>query len=114
MPSLASELRSWIADECKKPADRLFYVPTRRNTTKIHQANLLLAGIPYTDDQGRYADFHSLRMSANVVLRKAGIPAKERQLFLRHGKLELTTETYDDETATDMPSVLKALVNADL
>jgi hypothetical protein len=53
-------------------------------------------------------------MSANVVLRKAGIPPKERQLFMRHSKLELTTETYDDELATAMYDVVKALEKTNL
>ncbi len=108
VPSLADDLRQWIADMGKKPSDPVVTVPGRCNLAKLHKAHLALAGIPYETD-GRYADFHSLRMSANVVLRKAGIPAKERQLFLRHGKQELTTETYDDESATEMAEVVKAL-----
>lgn len=110
VPSLAADLRQWIADTGKGSSDA---VPNRCNLSKMHKAHLALAGIPYEVD-GRYADFHSLRMSANVVLRKAGIPAKERQLFLRHGKLELTTETYDHDAATEMAEVVKALDNTNL
>jgi integrase len=114
VPSLADDLRQWISDTGKKQSDPVVYVPSRCNLAKIHKAHLELAGIEYADEQGRYADFHSLRMSANVVLRRAGIPAKERQLFLRHGKLELTTETYDDEEATEMADVVKVLADTKL
>jgi integrase len=114
VPSLAADLRQWIADTGKKPGDSLLSVPSRSNLAKLHKAHLALAGIPYADGAGRYADFHSLRMSANVVLRKAGIPPKERQLFMRHSKLELTTETYDDELATAMYDVVRALEKTNL
>jgi integrase len=114
VPSLAADLGQWVADTNKRPGDLLLSVPSRSNLAKLHKAHLALAGIPYADAEGRYADFHSLRKAANVLLRKAGIPPKERQLFLRHGKLELTTETYDDELATVIHDVVKALANTKL
>lgn len=113
VPSLADDLRQWLAATDKRPSEPVVAVPSRCNLAKLHKAHLALAGIPYEVD-GRYADFHSLRMAANVVLRKAGIAPKERQLFLRHGKLELTTETYDDEAATEMAEVVKALAQTKL
>lgn len=113
VPSLAADLQQWITDTGKGPSDAVVRVPGTANLSRLHRSHLALAGVTYEVD-GRFADFHSLRMSANVVLRKAGIPAKERQLFLRHGKLELTTETYDDESATEMAEVVKALADANL
>lgn len=109
LPSLVDELCAWITETNRGPGDKLLYVPSRSNMSKIHKANLALAGIPYKDDHGRYADFHALRKCANVILRKAGVPAKERQLFLRHSKLELTTETYDDDQMTSTKRVLRVL-----
>ncbi|OAI45932.1 hypothetical protein AYO44_12300 [Planctomycetaceae bacterium SCGC AG-212-F19] len=114
VPSLAGDLRQWIIDTGKRPTDPVVTVPNRHNLIKLHKTHLALAGITYIDPEGRCADFHSLRMSANVVLRKAGIPAKERQLFLRHGTLALTTETYDDDAATEMADVVQALTDAKL
>lgn len=114
VPYLAEDLRQWIQDTGKGPNDPVVYVPCKGNISKLHRAHMKLAGIQYKDDQGRFADFHSLRTAANVLLRQAGIPAKERQLFMRHGKLELTTETYDDEDATQMNDVVKALENTRL
>lgn len=114
VPSLAADLRQWIADTGRQPGDPVVAVPTRCNLSKLHKAHLALAGIPYVDAHNRRADFHSLRMAANVMLRKAGIPPKERQLFLRHGKQELTTEIYDDATATEMAAVVAALAETKL
>ena len=113
VPSLLAELRAWAKEQRLKPADRLLTVPDHRNLTRLHRKHLQLAGIPYQDDRGRYADFHSLRMSAAVYLRLAGIPAKERQLFLRHAKLSLTTETYDDEGMTEMKRLFGELAKLD-
>src|SRR5262249_8470233 len=70
VPSLAADLRQWIIDTGKSPTDALVTVPNRHNLIKLHKTHLALAGIPYSDPEGRCADFHSLRMSANVVLRK--------------------------------------------
>jgi integrase len=109
VPSLADELRQWIADTGRAPGDPLLSVPARNNLSRMHRAHLELAAIPYQDDRGRYCDFHSLRKSANAYLRRNGVPPKERQLFLRHGKLELTTETYDDDQMTGMKTVYRRL-----
>ena len=75
----------------------------------MHRAHVALAGIPYQDEKGRYCDFHLLRKSAYAYLRRCGVPPKDRQLFLRHGRLELTTETYDDDQLTGMASVFRRL-----
>jgi hypothetical protein len=107
--SLADELKAWIADTNRKPGYRLLYVPCKSNLAKLHKAHLAMAGIPYKDERGRYADFHSMRMTASVLLRHGGIEPKERQLFMRHGKLELTTETYDDDKLTAMDDVVRVL-----
>jgi integrase len=109
IPLLAEELRRWIEDTGRGPNDRLLNVPARNNLSKMHRAHVALAGISYQDEKGRYCDFHSLRKSANTYLRRCGIPPKERQLFLRHGRLELTTETYDDDQLTGMASVFRRL-----
>lgn len=95
VPSLAADLRQWIADAGKKLGDLLLAVPSRSNLANLHQAHLALAGIPDADADDRYADFHSLRKSANVVLRKAGIPPPEgtaslspsREAGTNHGNL---------------------------
>ena len=112
VPSLAEELRQWVADTGKKPTDALFIVSEKAN--KIFRRDLRAAGIAYRDDLGQYADFHALRHSANTMLGMAGIPPKLRQLLMRHSDIRLTTATYDDDSLYEMEPAIKALEALDL
>lgn len=111
VPGFARELATWIADTKKDPDDPLFHVP--QAPVRIMQADLLRAGLPYRTAQGG-ADFHSLRMTCNVMLGRAGIPARVRQLFMRHSDIRLTMATYDDESFLDLESAVKAMERLDL
>jgi integrase len=106
VPSFAEELAAWIAETGKGSDDPLFHVP--QASVRIMQADLKLAGIPYRTSQGD-ADFHSLRMTSNVMLGQAGIPARIRQMFMRHSDIRLTMATYDDESFLDLESAVKAM-----
>jgi integrase len=106
VPAFAGELAAWIEDTGKGPDDALFHVP--QASVRIMQSDLAVAGIPYHTSQGD-ADFHSLRMTANVMLGQAGIPARIRQLFMRHSDIRLTMATYDDESFLDLESAVKAM-----
>jgi integrase len=72
------------------------------------QSDLERAGIPYRTSQGD-ADFHSLRMTCNVMLGQAVIPARVRQLFMRHSDIRLTMATYDDEAFLSLEAAVKAM-----
>lgn len=104
---LATELAAWIAATNKKPDDVVFAVPDTANLTKMHQRLLASAGIPYQDGDGKFADFHSLRYSANVFLRLSGVVDTDRQMFLRHATMA-QTERYDDRSGTDRTGILTA------
>jgi integrase len=106
VPAFAAELADWIRDARKGEDDRLFNVP--QASARIMQKDLKAAGIPYKTGQGD-ADFHSLRMTANVMLGQAGIPARIRQLFMRHSDIRLTMATYDDEAFHSLEEVVKAM-----
>ena len=106
VPAFAAELTEWIRDTKKEQDDLLFHVP--QASVRIMQKDLEVAGIPYKTSQGD-ADFHSLRMTANVMLGQAGIPARVRQLFMRHSDIRLTMATYDDESFLDLESAVKAM-----
>ena len=106
VPGFAAELADWIRDTGKGPDDPLFHVP--QAAVRIMEKDLKRAGIPYRTAQGD-ADFHSLRMTANVMLGRAGIPARIRQLFMRHSDIRLTMATYDDESFLDLESAVKAM-----
>ena len=112
LTSLVKEmLQAWIKDTNKKPQDKLLNVPSASNLIKIHQAAMAMAGLAYKDEQDRYADFHALRMTACTALRLPSVPPKERQIFMRHNKLELTTELYDDSNMTNRLEAYSKLDN---
>lgn len=111
VPAFAKELAEWIRDTGKGPDDLLFNVP--QASARIMGKDLTVAGIPYKTAQGD-ADFHSLRMTANVMLGQAGIPARIRQLFMRHSDIRLTMATYDDEAFLDLEAAVKAMENLGL
>jgi integrase len=106
VPSFAVDLAEWIKDTKKGPDDALFHVP--QASVRIMRADLELAGVPYRTSQGD-ADFHSLRMTSNVMLGQAGIPARIRQLFMRHSDIRLTMATYDDEAFLSLEAAVKAM-----
>jgi integrase len=106
VPSFAVELSEWIKETRKGPDDLLFHVP--KASVRIMQKDLQVAGIPYHTSQGD-ADFHSLRMTSNVMLGQAGIPARIRQLFMRHSDIRLTMATYDDEAFLSLEGAVRAM-----
>jgi len=111
VPGFAVELAQWIKDTGKGSDDPLFYVPEA--SARIMQADLKFAGIPYHTSQGD-ADFHSFRMTSKVMLGQAGIPARIRQLFMRHSDIRLTMSTYDDEAFLSLEAAVKAFESLDL
>jgi integrase len=112
VPSFAEELRHWIADTRRLPEDRLFSV--RNEMVKTLKADLKAAGIPFEDEQGRTADFQSLRMTADTMLGVVGVPARVRQLFMRHSDIRLTLQTYDDSSRYELQDAVKALEKLNL
>jgi len=58
------------------------------------QADLADAGIPYVDDSGRYADFHSLRHTTGSLLAASGVHPKVAQSIMRHADINLTMSRY--------------------
>jgi hypothetical protein len=70
--------------------------------TRWLRHDLELAGIPYQDESGRYADFHALRAAFVSGLIRSGANAKQVQELARHSSAELTVGLYtklgsDDE-----------------
>jgi len=50
--------------------------------------------IPYIDDAGRYADFHSLRHTTRSLLAASGVHPKVAQSIMRHSDINLTMSKY--------------------
>jgi integrase len=105
VPALAEELRELVAG--KGPNARVFDVPEKM--VPVMKRDLKHAGIAYCDERGRYADFHALRKSAGTMLGVAGVPTRIRQLFMRHGDVRLTLQTYDDADFSSLEEAVKAM-----
>ena len=103
----AEELDSWVKQTSRKPTDPLFSVP--RNYLRNFKKDLLFAGIPFLDTQGRKFDFHALRKTCNVLMGKAKISPALRQKHMRHSDIRLTLETYDDADAYDQTIIVSGL-----
>jgi len=65
-----------------------------RKTAKMMKADLKRAGIPYQDEQGLFADFHSNRHTFISNLSSAGVTPKVAQTLARHSDINLTMNTY--------------------
>ena len=103
----AEELASWVKQTGRKPTDPLFSVP--RNYLRNFKKDLLFAGIPFLDTQGRKFDFHALRKTCNVLMGQAKISPALRQKHMRHSDIRLTLETYDDADAYDQTIIVSGL-----
>ena len=81
----------------KMPTAKAFggrYVRLTDKTSKMIEADLTDAGIPYVDDAGRYADFHSLRHTTGSLLAASGVHPKVAQSIMRHSDINLTLSRY--------------------
>jgi integrase len=95
---------------CDEADERVFTVPK----IETFRADLDKAGIPYRDEQGRVADFHSLRVTLCTNLHNAGVPERTAMEMMRHSDRRLTDKVYTDTSklhtwsAVDkLPSVLQ-------
>ncbi len=70
---------------CKRLTDK---------TSDMIQADLADAAIPYVDEAGRYADFHSLRHTTGSLLAASGVHPKVAQSIMRHSDINLTMSRY--------------------
>jgi integrase len=56
--------------------------------------DLLRAGIPYEDEEGRVLDFHGLRHTFLSALAASGVHPKVAQVLARHSTISLTMDYY--------------------
>ena len=86
----AAELQVFLSS--KMPTTKAFKVPVK--TADMLKEDLAAASIPYVDDAGRFADFHSLRHSTGSLLAAAGVHPKVIQAIMRHSDINLTMSRY--------------------
>jgi site-specific recombinase XerD len=58
------------------------------------QADLTVAGIPYQDQAGRFADWHALRHTFISALARGGVHPRVAQSLARHCTITLTMDLY--------------------
>ena len=102
---MAAELQSFFVS--KLPTVQVFKVPEK--TADMLKADLKAAGIPYVDDAGRYADFHSLRHSYISNLARSGVHPKVAQSLARHSTITLTMDRYTHTRLEDQVEALERL-----
>lgn len=91
----AADLKAFFAG--KTPGAKAFggrYKQLTDKTSKMIEADLADAGIPYTDDAGRYRDFHALRHTCGSWLAANGVHPKVAQAIMRHSDINLTMSRY--------------------
>jgi len=61
---------------------------------KDNTGNTIEKAIPYVDEAGRYADFHSLMHTTGSLLATSGVHPKVAQSIMRHSDINLTMSRY--------------------
>ncbi len=72
-----------------------------------------LAGIPYKDEDGRRATFHSLRKSLATMMANAGVPERPAEEVMRHSK-GMTYHTYADASLFPKKRIIDNLPSLEL
>jgi len=103
-PELVAALRESNAES--QPSDLVFKQFPRIERFK---RDLKMAGIPYQDALGRYADFHSLRKTLGTNLAKAGVPRRTAMSVMRHSDGTLTDKIYTDENLLGVETAIDVL-----
>jgi integrase len=104
---VATALRAWKADHADD--DKVFPLPNDK-AAEMMQVDLQSAGIPYVDEAGKFADFHSLRHTFISDLAKAGVHPKVCQSLARHSTFELTFNTYTHLDTKELRAAVETLV----
>ncbi len=76
--------------------------------------DLKRADIPDKDEDGKYADFHSLRHSYATLLKNSGVHPKTAQMLLRHSDVNLTLGIYTHSLREAEQSAINALPDLSL
>jgi integrase len=71
--------------------------------------DLAAAGIQYIDDQGRFADFHALRMTFSTLIALVEASERIRMELNRHSDPRLTAHTYTDASMLPLSAAVSRL-----
>ena len=92
-----------------KPSDSVFTKGVPRARTL--KQDLEKVGIPYCDEQGRYADFHSLRYSWATHLQRQGVNSRMAMELMRHSDRKLTDKIYTDVNLLPLGETVRNLLD---
>lgn len=106
-PALADALRGFLAGMTL--ATKAFRLPPPWDIIDMFRADLEAAGIPYCDDAGLFADFHSLRHTFITNLAQGGVHPKVAQTLARHSTITLTMDRYSHTRHEDQTEALETL-----
>jgi integrase len=103
-PDLVAALRELTKD--MEEGDLVF--PRMPRIERLRR-DLKKAGIEYQDAQGRFADFHSFRMTFDTNLQRNGTQPRVVMELMRHSNIRLTMQTYIDASRLPTEAAIKAL-----
>jgi integrase len=106
---LAAELKAWLAETGKEPADNVFDIPAYSQVSKLLRKDLRKADIPYRDVNGRYFDFHSFRKCTGSFLRQAKVDPSLSMKHLDHSDIRMTMVVYNDEDLLDAEEAVNSI-----
>jgi integrase len=113
-PVIVARLQSWFAQRPDLgPTDPVFLLRSRggswRKTGRMMRLDLEAAGLPYQDEAGLYADFHSNRHTFISNLGRAGVPITMAQKLARHSTPALTANVYTHISMSQKSDAICAL-----
>ena len=111
---VVQRFRAWLASRGDVGPDApLFALRTAggwpRRTAMMMKMDLERVGLPYVDEDGLYADFHSNRHSFISNLGKAGASLQMAQKLARHSDPKLTANVYTHLQVDDQAAAIEAL-----
>jgi integrase len=105
-PDLAAALRPFLAG--RPPAEPVWILPEKPGPMLLRK-DLEAAGIPWRDDEGRYADFHALRHTYITNIARSGAKVKALVTLARHSDPRLTLRRYAHLGLADLADALDCL-----
>ena len=105
----AEQIKAWISSKKRLHPNLPLFDIADKHTSEMIQKDLKRAGVPYIDDRGHYADFHSLRKTFITNLSRAGVSPKTAQLLARHSDINLTMNTYTMLGVCDQAMAVESL-----
>ena len=106
VPEIVAALKAYRPAK-HSPMDLVFPngIPQNRQLKRDEKRN----GIVYSDEKGRYADFHALRYTWATFLQRNGVAQRFAMKLMRHSDIKLTAKVYTDETQLPIYDSIKNL-----